>query len=405
MSTSILTQQSRMGERRDTGMIGILVILGALSAFAPFATDMYLAGFSDIAITLGTGVDKVQWSLSAFFVGLAVGQLFYGPLVDRFGRRKPLLAGVFVFVLSSVLAVFAPDVETFIGVRFLQAVGGCSGMIISRTIIQDLSNEREAARALSLMMMIQGVGPIIAPVMGSYLLVAAGWHAVFVFLAVFGALCLISAWKYLPETMPVEQRRSQTSGRIIRIFVIMLRRRAFIVPVLSSGFAVSSMFVFICGSPFIFINLYDISKEAYGWLFGANAVGLIFANQLNCWLLRRFSVRSIYIGALFVNVAAGMVLLAVAGTTSLAVLVVPLFICLATVPITGANGVAMAMAMSGRYAGSASSLVGVLQFSIIGAVSTLVGILHNGTVYPMIGLILTCGVLAGGTFFLGKVRG
>ena len=381
----------------------ITLILGALTAFAPFATDMYLSSFPSIARDLQSDVSKVQLSLSTFFLGLAIGQLFYGPLIDRFGRRKPLLAGILLFTMASALLMFSPNIQSFIGLRFLQSVGGCVGMIVSRAVIHDLFNEKEAARALSLMMLIQGVGPIVAPVLGGYVLTLGNWQAVFAFLMIFGLLCLLATFFLLPETLPPAQRRGEPFGQVLKNFGALLSRRAFIMPTLASSFALASLFAFISGSPFVFMELHGVSQQHYGWLFGLNALGMVAASQVNRMLLRRFSTQGIFDCAVIVSVTAGAFLFALSKTGSLPLFMVPLFIVLSCVPLLGANGTAIAMAACNGKAGTASSIVGVMQFGIASVVSALVGGFHNGTAYPMTGLIVASSLLAGVVLLLDRM--
>jgi MFS transporter, DHA1 family, multidrug resistance protein len=375
--------------------VRIILILGALTAFAPLATDMYLSSFPSIARDLQSDIGSVQLSLSTFFLGLAVGQLFYGPLIDRLGRRIPLLAGILLFTLASALLMLSPNITSFIGLRFLQAIGGCVGMIVSRAVIHDLFSEMEAARALSLMMVIQGVGPIMAPILGGYVLALGNWQAVFGFLVLFGLLCLLAAWRHLPETLPAAQRQRVPAGQMLRNFGRLLSKRAFIVPTLASSLALATLFAFISGSPFVFMDLYGVSQQHYGWLFGLNALGMVIASQINRLLLRRVSAQALLVAAVLVSVVAGAGLLAVSETRSLLWLMLPLLVCLSCVPLLGANGTAIAMAACDSQAGTASSIVGVLQFGIASLVSALVGILHNGTAYPMTGLIFASSLLAG----------
>lgn len=381
--------------RAPINVMGLTMILGALTAFAPFATDMYLSSFSSIANSLHADLGEVQITLSVFFFGLAMGQLFYGPLIDRFGRRKPLLAGIAVFMVTSLLIVMAPDIATFTGLRLLQALGGCAGMIVSRAIIRDLFDETASAHVLSSMMLVQGLGPIIAPVLGGYILVVAGWRAVFVFLLLFGAVCFLSTLIGVPETLAVERRHKTNFIEIMRVFGRLLRQRDFIVPTLSGGLAMSSMFAFISGSPFVFMELHGVSQQHYGWLFGLNALGMIAASQINRVLLGYFSPRVIFRGALGLNMAAATAVLLLASTPSLPVLMLPLYLCLAMNPLMGATATAIAMAASKEHAGSASSIIGVMQFGLASLASALVGLLHNGTAYPMAGVIMGCSLAAG----------
>jgi MFS transporter, DHA1 family, multidrug resistance protein len=372
----------------------LVFILSILTAFAPFATDMYLASFPNIARSLHTTTQQVQLSLSTFFLGLAVGQLFYGPLIDRFGRRKPLLAGVALFTVASFLELFAPNIEVFIGLRFLQAVGGCAGMVISRAIIRDLFDEREAARVMTVMMLIQGIGPVAAPVLGGYIVSVTDWHAILGFLFVFGAVCWMAAAYGLPETLPPSHRHDLHPGRLARTVWSLLTHKAYIVPTLAGAFSMSAMFAFISGSPFVFITLHGVSQQHYGWLFASNAIGMTVVAQVNRLLLRYLSPGRIFHRLSVINVVAALIVVGAAGASHLPGLVIPLYLCLSMLPLMGANSTAVAMGASGENAGMASSIMGVLQFGVAGIVSALVSALHDGTAYPMTGLILACSAIS-----------
>lgn len=381
-------------ERSETKVMRLTLVLAALTAFAPFATDMYLASFPLLAQSFHTDLGKVQLGLSLFFLGLALGQLIYGPLIDRFGRKLPLMAGVGLFIVTSLLIVVAPNIESFIVLRLLQAMGGCAGMIVSRAVISDLFKGQEAARVLSLMMLVQGLGPILAPILGGYVVAFAGWQAVFVFLALFGATCLFATQLCIPETLPSEQRQKAGAVDILKAWTGLLVRPRFIVPALAGGFAFACMFAFISGSPFVYMQLHGVSERLYGWLFGLNAVGMIIAAQLNRSLLKHMTAERVMTLALGVLLVAGIALVIVAQHASLPVLIALLWIGLATVPMIGANSTALAMEASGRDRGSASAIIGVVQFGLAALVSGLVGVFHNGTAWPMTGAILVCGATA-----------
>lgn len=383
----------------------LTVILASLSAFAPFATDMYLASFPLLAKSFDTDLGTVQLGLSVFFLGLALGQLFYGPLIDRFGRKPPLLAGIVLFVATSLLIAVAPSIESFIALRFLQAVGGCAGMIASRAIIADLFPEQEAARVLSLIMLVMGLAPIVAPILGGYVIAIAGWQAVFIFLALFGIACLLAVQWGLSETLPIHHRRSEHPVRVLNTWWRLLTTRDFIVPTLTGGLALAAMFAFISGSPSVYMELHGVSQEHYGWLFGINAVGMILAAQLNRVLLSRIGLRVILTMSLAVMVSAAVALVVLPTTASLALLVTLLFVCLANMPLIGANATVLAMTASGLHRGGGSSIIGVLQFGLASLVSAAVGLLHNGTALPMTGAILACAAGAGLTWLIGaRVR-
>ncbi|MBS1166362.1 MAG: multidrug effflux transporter [Proteobacteria bacterium] len=382
--------------------LGLTLILGSLTAFAPLSTDMYLASFSSLAETFAADEGRVQLSLSIFFFGLSVGQLIYGPLVDRFGRKPPLIAGLVIFTLASAAIVVVPTVEGFIALRLCQALGGCAGMVASRAIIADLFDERGSARFLSEMMLVQGLAPIVAPLLGGYILAVAPWEAIFVVLALFGTGCLVATVRGLPETLPPERRHAVGIGGVARAFGEVLANRAFMAPALSGAFAAACIFAFITGSPFVYMHLHGVSQQHYGWLFGLNACGMIVASQVNRLLLRWFSTRRVMAGALAFNVTMGVVLVVLAASAPLPLLVALLMLCLSTGPLIGANSMAIAMSHIGGHRGTASSVLGVMQFAVASLASAAVGLLHNGTVYPMVGIILAGGILASLAYFTGR---
>ncbi len=383
------------------GSLGLTLILGSLSAFAPLSTDMYLASFSSLAESFATDEGRVQLSLSVFFFGLSVGQLIYGPLVDRFGRKPPLVAGLTIFTLASAAITVVPTVEGFIVLRLCQALGGCAGMVVSRAVVADLFDERGSARFLSQMMLIQGLAPIVAPLLGGYILAVAPWQAIFVVLTLFGIGCLVAS-RALPETLPPERRHAVGVIGIVRAFGAVLGNRAFMAPALSGAFAAACIFAFITGSSFVYMRLHGVSQQHYGWLFGLNACGMIVASQVNRLLLRWFSTRQVMVGALVFNVTMGVVLVAMAADAPLPLLVALLMLCLSTGPLIGANSMAIAMSQIATHRGTASSVLGVMQFAVASCASAAVGLLHNGTVYPMVGIILAGGMLASLAYFMGR---
>lgn len=386
----------------EINVLRLTFILAALTAFAPLSTDMYLASFSSLATTFAVDEGRVQLSLSIFFFGLSVGQLIYGPLIDRFGRKPPLIAGLTVFTLASAAIVVVPTVEGFIGLRLFQALGGCAGMVASRAIIADLFDERGTARFLSQMMLVQGLAPIVAPLLGGYILAVAPWQAIFAFLTIFGIGCLIATSRGLPETLPAERRHALGVGGIARAFGEVLSDRGFILPALAGALAFASLFAFITGSPFVYMQLHGVSQQHYGWLFGLNAFGMILASQLNRLLLRWFKPAAVMGGGLAFNVVMGVLLVTFADGASLPLLVAMLWLCLATGPLIGANSMAIAMSRAGQHRGTASSVMGVMQFAVASLASAAVGVLHDGTVYPMVGIILSGGVLASLAYLLGR---
>lgn len=383
-----------MTDSKHHSATAIIVVLGLLNAYAPFATDMYLASFPSIAQSFSCNVGAIQQSLTAFMLGQAIGQIFYGPLTDRFGRRRPLLWGVVLFAASSLLCVFCRDVGSFVALRFLQAVGACAGMVISRAIVQDYFEARQAVQALSSLMVVQGIGPVLAPVLGGYLLGWWGWPSVFIFLAGLGVVSLWLILAVLPETLPAEKRRARSASQVLAGCVELLRNRVFIIPTLAASIGMSAIFVYISGAPFVFMDLYGVSAQHFGWLFAANAIGMTAAVQANRSFARRFSAEQILRVALGIQVIAAILVLLAIPTGHLVLFVVPLFVALAMVPVIGANSTALAMRFTGEQAGTASSLFGVI-FSLVSClVCALLSVLHNGTAWPMAGLLLACAILA-----------
>jgi len=378
---------------RPTGSY-LVLILGILSAVGPLSIDMYLPGLPTIAHEFGVEVAAVQRTLSLFFIGLAVGQAFYGPIADRIGRKAPLLFGCALYTLASAACALAPSLEVLVVARLGQALGGCAGMVITRSVVRDRFDERDSARVYSLLLLVMGAAPITAPLLGGQLLALLGWRAVFWVLTAFGLLCLVLVAAGLPESLPAERRARSGLGAVLRSYGLLLADRRFLGFALAGGCISAAMFAYISGSPFVFIELYGVPATAYGWLFGLNALGLILASQLNHWLLGRYSGAQILLVSTVTAAGAGLLLAGVAavGVGGLAALLPLLFICVASGGLIGPNTSAAAMAPHGKVAGSASALLGALQFSVGTLASLSVEVLHNGTAFPMAATIACCGV-------------
>ncbi|MBL8259674.1 MAG: multidrug effflux MFS transporter [Candidatus Competibacteraceae bacterium] len=357
--------------------------------------DMYLPGLPAIAAEFGVAPAAAQFTLSSFFVGLALGQAVHGPLADRFGRKPPLYAGLLLYVAASLGCALAPDISTLTALRFVQAAGGCAGVVIARAVVRDRFDAQTSARIYSLLMLVMGLAPILAPLLGGWLLVLASWRAIFIALALFGLLCLLAVWRFLPETRPADTVGGGV-GATLRTYADLLQDRDFLGYTLSGGFAQAGLFAYITGSPHVFIELYGIPAHAYGWLFGLNALGLIASSQLNRRLLLRYGADAILRRANRATVLLGLVLLAVAasGQGGLAALLVPLFGYLATLGFTAPNALANALAKQGARAGSASALIGTLQFGLATVSSVAVGLLGGGSALPMTAVIAGCGLAA-----------
>jgi DHA1 family bicyclomycin/chloramphenicol resistance-like MFS transporter len=384
----------------------IIAILGLLAAFAPVATDMYLPGFHQMSEYFGVSEGGIEVTLSVFFLGLALGQAVYGPMIDRWGRRGPLLFGIAIYIAASLLCLFTADIGVFTGLRFLQAAGGTAGMIIGRVIVSDLFDARESARALSMLMAVMTLGPILSPILGGVIISYMGWKTVFIVMLAFGLLCFALVWFYIPETLPIARRSTERPGDVLRTWAGLLTTPDFIVPALVGGFAQACMFAFITGSPSVFMTLHGVSTQAYGWLFALIACALVVFAQVNRVLLRHFQPSVLMGGALVLNFVAGLATLAATATGNLAALLIALWLAIGALGMIGANSVAIAMAASQSHPGSGSSLVGVLQFGFAFLVSSIVAALQNGTAWPMSGAIAACGMLASLLWFIhiGRIR-
>jgi DHA1 family bicyclomycin/chloramphenicol resistance-like MFS transporter len=364
-----------------------------MSAFGPFAIDMYLPGFPSIAAELNCSGGLVRMTLAVYLAGLALGQILWGTLSDRVGRRLPLLLGCLVFSGMSALCALAPGIGMLITARFFMALGGSAGVVISRAVVRDLFEEREAARFYSVMMMISGIAPIIAPFLGGLLLGQAGWRAIFWVITLFGFYCSVMAWRHVPETLAAGRRlRAGLLGGYGRIAA----NRRFLGPALALGCTSGMLFTYIADSPFIFIELFGVPAPFFGFLFATNAVGMYLGNQSNNVLLRRFSPEWLLRKGMWFNVGASALLVVSAGTGigGFPLLFATLFVCLSSLGVVFPNATAMTMQPFAREAGSASSLLGICQFMIGAAGGALVGVFQDGTALPMAVQIACYAVLA-----------
>ncbi|MFY1019205.1 multidrug effflux MFS transporter [Ectopseudomonas khazarica] len=369
-----------------------LLILGALCAFGPLAIDFYLPSFPTLAQQFATDVEHIQLSLAAYFVGIAIGQLFHGPLADRFGRRVPLLVGVALFAVGSLACAIAPSLEWLIAARFVQALGGCAGMVITRAVVRDLCDPLVSAKVFSQLVLVMGLAPILAPLGGGLLLNTLGWPWIFHSLAIFATLCLLAVLRWLPETRPQELPPAPLSGAFGQ-YRALLGNASFMGYSLAGGVAMAGMFAYIAGSPFVFIELYGVPAEHYGWLFGSNAAGFVIMAQINARLVRAGGPAVWLRRVVLVYLSSGLCLLALAWwrPEQLWPLLVPLFICVASLGCLLPNATACAMAGQGRHAGSASGLLGSMQFTVAASASALVAFLHDGSAVPMALVIALCG--------------
>lgn len=360
----------------------IIVLLGALCVVTPFAVDMYLPAFSTIAAQFRTTTPQISLSLSTYFVGFALGQIFYGPLLDRFGRKRPLYIGLAVYILCSLGCAAAPNLRSLIALRFLEALGGCVAQVGAIAMVRDFFPVKESARIFSLLFLMIGVSPLLAPTIGSLLIAASGWRWIFVLLAAIAALILTVTFFLLPEGHQPDHSISLRPGPLLSGFWTILREPQFITYTLAGGFSFAGLFAFVAGSPIIFMDGFHMSTTAFGVIFAVLVMGFIGGNQANVFLLHRFHSRQIFSAALFIQVATGVLLFIgmrahVLGLKSTMVL---FFIFLSCIGLTYPNSAALALAPYSRHAGRASALLGCLQTGIGALISMGIGMLGAGSV-------------------------
>lgn len=373
---------------------GLLAVLALLAAFGPLSIDMYLPALPVIGAELGGGMEGAQLTLAAFFLGMAAGQLVHGPLADRYGRRRPLFAALVLYILASVLCALAWDMGWLIALRLMQALGGCAGMVISRAVVRDLSDRMDPVRMMARLMLIMGVAPMVAPLLGGWVAALLGWRAIFGVLALVGLAALLLCWRFLPETLPPERRRRVTLGQVLGDFGALLRHRGFMAPALASGSAIAGMFAYIAGSPFVFIELHGVAPENFGWFFGGAAAGLMGFGQLSGPLAQRFGRPVVYGLAL---TGLGLAGLAGVGFAAMGLGFWPLYAgLLAYMAMLGMVlplGTVIAITPFPHMAGTASALLGTLQFSLGAVAGLMLAVLHDGSALPMAVVIAGAGLL------------
>jgi MFS transporter, DHA1 family, multidrug resistance protein len=368
---------------------------------------MYLPGLPALAATLDAPAWAAQLTLTACLAGLALGQIIVGPLSDRLGRRPPLLVGVGAYAAASLLCALAPSVYALVVLRFVQGLAGAAGIVIARAVVRDLYSGREAARFFSLLMLVNGAAPILAPVLGGQVLTVTSWRGVFVVLAVIGVLLLAGTATGVPETLAAERRHAGGVAGTLRTFGRLLADRGFLGHALACGLCFGAMFAYIAGSPFVLQDIYGASPQLFSVMFAVNALGIVAASQLNRALLRRLEPRAVMVGALTTQALAGVALLAaVAAGTGVWPVVALLFVVVASLGLVMPNATALALADHPDVAGSASGLLGVMQFIVGAATAPLVGVAGTDTALPMAMLIAALGLggVLAGTVLAGSGR-
>ncbi|MEH0543951.1 multidrug effflux MFS transporter [Streptomyces sp. B21-105] len=389
-------------ERRRTGLL-VTLVLGGLTATPPLSMDMYLPALPEVTRSLHAPAATVQLTLTACLAGMALGQLVVGPMSDRWGRRRPLLAGLAVYVVATVLCALAPTVEALVAFRLVQGLAGAAGIVIARAVVRDLYDGVAMARFFSTLMLISGVAPVVAPLIGAQILRGTDWRGVFVLLAAVGLLLAALVWARLPETLPVAERQEGGVGEALRSMRRLLSDAPFTGYLLTGGFAFAALFAYISASPFVVQEIYGASPQTFGLLFGVNSVGLVLIGQVNGKVLvgRVRLDRVLAVGLATVTLAAAALLLmttGVFGEVGLTPVAVALFVLMSAMGVTLPNAQTLALLRVRHSAGSASALLGTSSFLIGAIASPLVGVAGERTAVPMAVVQLTAVLVASACF-------
>jgi DHA1 family bicyclomycin/chloramphenicol resistance-like MFS transporter len=364
---------------------GLVILLGSLTAMGPVAIDMYLPSLPAIAAGLHAAPGEAQATVSAFLAGMAVGQLIYGPAADRLGRRPPILVGAVIYVVASIACGFATTPSLLIGGRFVQALGACAGGVVSRAIVRDRFGHTETARMLSLLMLIMGLAPILAPLLGGALLGLGGWRLNFWVMAAFGVAVGLAAVFRLKESRSDETTAHSRTESPLQAYLALMRERRLVGYALAGALNGATLFTYIASSPDLLIRIYGIAPAAFGWVFGLNAVGIIGSNQVNRFVLRRRTPDQVLARASLISVGFGLLLMiaAVTGVGGRWSVLPLLLMLLSSYGFLQGNTMAGALNVDPRRAGAISALMGAVSFGTGALASAAAGVLHDGTPRPM----------------------
>lgn len=380
---------------KDNKRLWFVLILGSLTAFGPLSMDMYLPALPILSDDLHTTASLVQMSITSCLLGLAFGQLLFGPLSDIHGRRKPLLFTLLIYAAASLLCAFSTSIWMFIGLRFLQGFAGAAGIVVARASARDMYVGKELTKFVALLSLVNGAAPILAPIFGGIVLRYVQWPAVFVILCGISIVMFVAVLLTLPETLPEEQRAQGGVLATVKTFHLLLKDKTFMSIALAQAFVSMGMFAYIAGSPFVLQNIYGASPQQFALIFAANGVGIIIAAQLTGKLASNFEEKTLLLsGVLLSFVGALLLLVTVMLDGPLVLVLCALFFIVSSVGIVGTTAFSLAMERQGQAAGSASAFLGILPFGGGALVSPLVGISGDATAVPMAWTIFVCSLLA-----------
>lgn len=376
--------------------LGLVLILGSLSAIGPLTIDTYLPALPTLTRQLGATDAQAQLTLTGLLLGLGLGQLIVGPLSDTFGRKRPLMIGLIAHAAMSVLCGLAPSIEVLTVTRVLQGLAGAAITVVGMAMVRDLFTGLRAAQLLSRLILVLGVAPILAPSLGSALLKVTSWRGIFVVIGAAALTMLVVAWRKLPETLPPQRRRPASARGTARAYAGVLRDPVFVGLVAVASLVFSGLFSYVAGSPFILQEIFGLTPSMFGIAFAANAVGMIAMTQLNPVLVRRWGpARILRIGVgISLLATTTLVLTSLFEIGGLAGFLVPMWVAMAGFGLSMPNSPALALSRHGEAAGTAAAVLGAAQFGIGGLVSPLVGLLSNGTAVPMAAIMASATLLA-----------
>ncbi len=372
------------------------IVLGLLAAVGPFAIDMYLPALPSIAAEFEASDAAVQGSLVAFFVAIAFGQIVYGPVSDSYGRRGPLYFGMVLYAIGAIGCSMAPSIEWLIAARFVQGIGACAGVTIPRAIVRDLYTGTQAAKLMSLIMLVFSAAPILAPLFGSMVIALSSWRVIFDVVALVGILGIAITFFVLDETRPPEKRVPMDLASVMRGYLELVRDRSFVAVVLVGGFAMASLFSFLAGSSFVYIDHFGLNPSQFAIAFAINAISFIGSAQSTSLLARRFGLKRVVRSATALFLAATGVLFGATflGLDNVYALILMLFVSFGVMGPVGPATAVLALEQHGPRAGSASALLGTLQLIIGMTVVSITGAVSNGTVLPLVSAIFGCAIVA-----------
>lgn len=383
----------------------LIAVLGALAALGPLSNDIYLVSMPSMTEAFDTSVERIQLTLTSFLIGFAIGQYIYGPLSDRFGRRPLMIVGLILYVVASVVAATAPTVDMLIVARFFQAIGMCSGPVLSRAVVRDLYDRERAARVLSYMAVVAGFAPIVVPIIGSHLHVAFGWRANFVFVATYGAIALAIVALQFGETNKRPDPGALRLGQMGRNVVTLFSSRLYLGYALTASCVGSGMFAFLSGSPFVLLKVLGFSAGDFGYLFSFCMSGYLIGSLVSGRFVVRLGMDRLLRLGIVLALAGGLSMAGLAWleVNHVSAILVPMFVFMVAFALVLPQAMAGALTPFPQIAGNASSLIGLCQYGLSAVVGTAVAALFDGTQMPMAGAIGVMAILSG-LAYLGLVR-